>query len=370
MEETLEKRYPVASLTDELLVEILSRLPVRSVCRFKCVSRSWRKLISDPGHRKKLPQMLVGFFYQSLNGERFPYVANHFTNVTRKGIPFIYPSFSFLPVRSSDVVLLDCCNGLLLCRCLLPNPRDSDGMRPFLYAVCNPATEKWVMLPVGSSGFRTARLGFDPALSSHFHVIEYVEDEGDYITGVDIYSSKTGSWSSMESKWSDGAMLYNGLKSVFLNGIMHSLVLMNEIVAVDMEGKRWRTIPTPPSEEFGFISQANGCLLYFDEDDNHAYKLSVWILEDYGTDKWVLKHTVSTLFLFGGKKLQFDLDYKVIAVHPECNLIFFVFGWDHTLMAYEMDRREVHVIRNIGHDAWDPYLPYVPFFSESLADKH
>jgi len=185
-----------------------------------------------------------------------------------------------------------------------------------------------------------------------------------------IFTHPTGSWSSMESEWSHNASLCPGSRSVFLNGIMHSLVLMNEIVAVDMEGKRWRTIPTPPSDEFGFIHQTQGSLFYLDVHNNDYYKLSIWILEDYDTDKWVLKHKVSTLWLFWGKKLRFDLDYKVIAVHPQCNLVFFVFGWDNTLMAYEMDRREVHIIRNLGHDSWGSYLPYVPFFSESLADEH
>ena len=52
-----------ADLTDDLIVEILSRLPVKSICRFKCVSRHWRALISHPEHRKKLPQTLSGFFY-------------------------------------------------------------------------------------------------------------------------------------------------------------------------------------------------------------------------------------------------------------------------------------------------------------------
>lgn len=61
---------------------------------------------------------------------------------------------------------------------------------------------------------------------------------------------------------------------------------MNEIVAVDMDGKRWRTIPTPPNDEFGFIHQAHGRLLYFDMDEDDAYKLSIWVLEDYGTDEW------------------------------------------------------------------------------------
>ena len=40
-----------------------------------------------------------------------------------------------------------------------------------------------------------ARLGFNPIASSHFHVIEYIEEEqDDECNGVDIYSSKTIAW--------------------------------------------------------------------------------------------------------------------------------------------------------------------------------
>jgi hypothetical protein len=38
-------------------------------------------------------------------------------------------------------------------------------------------------------------------------------------------------------------------------------------------------------------------------------------------------------------------------------------------MAYEMDRKEVCVIRNLGDESIGPYLPYVPLFSEALADE-
>jgi len=45
-------------------------------------------------------------------------------------------------------------------------------------------------------------LGFDLIASSHFHVIEYIEEEqGDECMGVDIYSSKTATWIYKESKW-------------------------------------------------------------------------------------------------------------------------------------------------------------------------
>lgn len=33
-----------------------------------------------------------------------------------------------------------------------------------------------------------------------------------------------------------------------------------------------------------------------------------------------------------------------------------------------MPEPEVRVIRNLGHDSSDPYLPYVPLFYESFAD--
>jgi hypothetical protein len=119
MEEAPVKMNPAAILTDDLLIEILRRLPIRSVCCMKRVSRFWRKLISDPDHRKKLPQTLTGFFYASVSGERF-----HFTTVNGKGEPFN------LPFPSDNVELLDSCNGLLF-RCSHCGPGKVDA--PFHY---------------------------------------------------------------------------------------------------------------------------------------------------------------------------------------------------------------------------------------------
>ena len=77
-------------------------------------------------------------------------------------------------------------------------------------------------------------------------------------------------------------------------------------------------------------------------------EFSIWILEDYGTSKWTLKHTVNTLQLFGLNNIGLgseaaNADYKVIIVYLEWNLIFLV-GEDRTLMAYDMNRRKVHVL--------------------------
>jgi hypothetical protein len=72
-------------------------------------------------------------------------------------------------------------------------------------------------------------------MSSHFHVIEFIEVEGPCV-GMEIYSSKTAAWIFMKSEWSGG--------SIFLNGFMH-MVEYSVLVAMDMERKTWRTIHKP-----------------------------------------------------------------------------------------------------------------------------
>jgi hypothetical protein len=113
-------------------------------------------------------------------------------------------------------------------------------------------------------------------------------------------------------------------------------------------------------------------------------QLSIWILKDYGTNEWTLKHTVSTLNVFGWTDIQFgfldcDADYIAIAVHPEWNMIFLV-REQRTIIAYDMNRRKVHVIpaliiwyhrcRVVKEDMSRPYYsPYIPLFSDSSAEE-
>ena len=77
-------------------------------------------------------------------------------------------------------------------------------------------------------------------------------------------------------------------------------------------------------------------------------QLSVWILEDYATNKWTLKHTISTLDVFAETNIEFgywDVDEYYSKVHLEWNLLLFVgVGDEDDIVAYNMDNRKVHVI--------------------------
>ncbi|CAN6287697.1 unnamed protein product [Urochloa humidicola] len=366
-----------ADLTDDLIVEVLSRLPVKSICRFKCVSRHWRGLISHPEHRKKLPQTLSGFFYPRylLNHEDQRTTIPGFVGISRseeEELPFPDPSLPFLSGYRC-ILPADCSGGLLLCSCWKVNPRDEHN-----YVVCNPAADKWVVLPEAPDDLRsvsTIRLCFDPAISSHFHVFQFIEeDQYGYITGLNIYSSVTGAWTSKENGWGDEVVPVDS-RGVFMNGILHLLSHESMVLTVDTEGKTWRTIPVLESMGFenfykgpvAFLCQSQGRLCYMNTRKHITSKISVWMLEDYTAGLWVFKYNISTSQIFGEVDLMMERDYALIAKHPEANVIFFVWKCEDLLMSYDMDRGKVCVICSLTepmYDAFLPYLPYVPFFQE------
>ena len=74
----------------------------------------------------------------------------------------------------------------------------------------------------------------------------------------------------------------------------------------------------------------------------------------------MLKHTIKTSYLSRGIHLN---GYRVVGVHPECDLIFFTAGRATEVMCYNMNSREVKVISKL-EDGGPPYLPYVPLYAK------
>nr|CAB3455906.1 unnamed protein product [Digitaria exilis] len=110
----------VASLPEDPLVEILSRVPFKSICRFKCVSKAWRDLIADPLHRKKLPQTLEGFLLyedsEDCGSKDRPRLCVHFVDVLGRSVRPLDPCFSFLAELpgNENIMLLHYCNDIFL----------------------------------------------------------------------------------------------------------------------------------------------------------------------------------------------------------------------------------------------------------------
>jgi hypothetical protein len=167
-------------------------------------------------------------------------------------------------------------------------------------------------------------------------------------------------------------LFYDSASNLFLNGLLY-LVIVFRILVVDVEGKTWRVLTVPNFDDEcqpGFLGQYQGQLCCINECDD-INDLSIWVLQDYATGEWILKHHV-TIQRLCEKVMNPDGSgfYHVITVHPDCNLILYVAGPENTLMAYHVDREEAWAIKNLGSKCHPRYIPYTPFYTESLTNKH
>jgi len=157
------------------------------------------------------------------------------------------------------------------------------------------------------------------------------------------------------------------------------MVQHDQIVALDVQGKTQRIITIPAAAEgrrweyYGYMGHSQGRLHYINNevdarDHKQSYDLSIWVLQDYGRQEWLLKDTVSFLKLSGKKSCTGStLDFLVVAIHQDCNVVFILQPLNR-LIAYDMDRKEVSVIATFEHDNLGVRIaPYVPYFLESQA---
>ncbi|XBI77010.1 hypothetical protein VPH35_070181 [Triticum aestivum] len=140
-------------------------------------------------------------------------------------------------------------------------------------------------------------------------------------------------------------------------------------VVVDTEGNVWKTIRLQYGSRFGTVGSLQGCLHYAiaSVDDNNKIldsEISLWYLKDRDSKELVLKHTASIDKLMSITALE----YRVVEIHPDCDTIFLVSRPGDTLVAYDMQHQRFGCILNLAKDNIQQFLPYVPIFSEPLAD--
>ncbi|CAN6199466.1 unnamed protein product [Urochloa humidicola] len=371
-----------AYLPDDLVVKILARLPAKSLCRFKCVSRCWRNLISDPAHRGRLAQTLSGFFFNaSGRGWRFTGLPSSVTPLGGdEGSQLVDSALSFLPTTYKKIEIMDSCNGLLLLfcsdECISPSP---------FYVVCNPATREWVALPQPKYTDHCrqdiqvwyAAVGFDPVISSHFHVFQVVEDDiiRCFVKAVEVYSSETGIWDIMECR--HHCLDFFG-RMTYFNGLLHLPLEYEAVVSVDTKGKAWRLTQLHPrkrdchSRGRGYVGHSQGCLLYVNNDpDDHI--LSVYVLEDQDSEEWTLMHKFSKRGLLSEPWRQSRRPtYYIAGFHPDGDLIFLYDRRQKMLISYNMNGSNWQVVcalEDFEH-AHHPFFPYIPWYSRGLTSSN
>ncbi|GAB2298407.1 hypothetical protein Dimus_032472 [Dionaea muscipula] len=185
---------------EELLVEILARLPVKSLLRFKCVCKTWFSLIGSEyfveNHLSARSMIFKNYNFENL-------LLAYYTNSEFMWLRFSAADFNTLIHRKYKIVLSPAnrnrsckfagsCNGIV---CLLV--QDRVGIKHHQSILLwNPATGELKALQ-HENRIHVLGFGFDPKTNDYkVMLISYLlVNESKHVS---VYSSRSDSWKSVE----------------------------------------------------------------------------------------------------------------------------------------------------------------------------
>ncbi|GJU13268.1 F-box protein-like protein [Tanacetum coccineum] len=258
--------------SNDLLTEILVRLPLLSLVLFKSVSKRWLSLIKDanPTFRRN-PDPVSGLFLDKYSsGKEYNDAISYDFVPFDIRIPMIFGSsllstkFTFGP-EVQHVEIFDSCNGLLLCLTLsekfyVYNPSISNMFKVL------PEPDNVTSFCYSSRG--DFKMAFDPSKSPYYKVMYAELVDGVYVQ-IHTYSSETGNWSSDE---------------------FFKLDIMNEHPVLT-------ALPTPLTTDGKVhyrysLFESRGCLLLVDKH-NHPSKCFTIFEKGNGYSEWSVKYIVN-----------------------------------------------------------------------------
>ncbi|KAH0698839.1 hypothetical protein KY284_013054 [Solanum tuberosum] len=297
VKDSIFNRIPV--LPEELVTQILLRLPVKSLLKFRSVSKSWLGLISNPEfinthlsksannkdfthHRFMLSFCLPKYNLKDCSASSLLY------DSVAEALDLEYPTKE---IRRS-VEIVGSVNGLI---CLVIAKK--------YFLIWNPSIRKFKKLPECR----------DELCFGHHSMYGFVYDEvhGDYkvvagfnnegygysfLVKVKMYSLNSDSWTSLED-FESGVL---GTKSgVFVNGKLHwanSVYRRSgwDIISVDLADRTWGEVEQPYYGEgdFGWTLGVLGTdLSVF--SNYRRIQADVWVLKEYGVkESWIKMFTI------------------------------------------------------------------------------
>ncbi|XP_071721912.1 F-box protein At5g07610-like [Rutidosis leptorrhynchoides] len=262
---------------EDPLLLILILLPIKSLLKFKCVSKQWLSLISNPDFSRRIKTDIYSvsgiFFRRNCGNANSAYDFIDLSPATSQ-----HPPFRTLSFVNDAIKILESCHGLLLCRSFL------SGNRKINYYVYNPTTKQYTVFPPlqdDSTSVVSMNLAFDPSKSPEYKVIcvrNYDLSRNQY--KIEIYSSKKGIWRDVNDPLTapNGDVLFN--KGVFWNARINWISEWEDKgLCFDVYTERFGEMPMPPRP----YESEDGRGRYFGESRGHLH-----IVESFAIDSWDL----------------------------------------------------------------------------------
>ncbi|CAM0909005.1 unnamed protein product [Alopecurus aequalis] len=261
----------------DVIFEILSWLPAKSLCRCRCVSKEWRALVSDQDfvatHRSRAEPLLVAIY--GYGSDKTLVLLRTDGTVVRVvenlgGDSRLRASLGELACISygynqSSMLVMDLATGKTLVSCFRP-----------------PWEMEYVCFGFGravqSGSIKVFRLGIPPR---QLHTRTY-----EVLTLGD-----SANWRSTELPPTMISHRYGNTSGVTANGALHFLSQdLCNVLSFDLDEEKWRLIRGPQGGMKAVtISELNG-VLCMAQRMHHV--INLWLLRDSDNNIWIKAYTV------------------------------------------------------------------------------
>ncbi|KAL6971096.1 hypothetical protein U1Q18_030778 [Sarracenia purpurea var. burkii] len=279
----------MSRLPEEIVAKILLRLPVKSLGRCKCVSKSWLSLISDPFFVKSHLNQAVSdadsgcfriftFPFHSIDYES-PSSFEDVDDDDRDNDALVDLDFLY---REPDegIEIVGSCNGLI---CLLY------GTNCFILWNLTTRDSRELPPPPSSSPNTVRGFGCRSSLDDYM-VVQAIPTGNPNQFTVEIFSLKDNSWRRIEGPRED--ILIWEKVGTFMNGALHWLgrsdvgpYKKTQLVSLDLEDLEFQEMSVPylddESVHFHTLGAINGCLSLL-SFVGHLRDVWVWVMKEYG----------------------------------------------------------------------------------------
>ncbi|XP_071738791.1 F-box protein At5g07610-like [Rutidosis leptorrhynchoides] len=260
----------------DLLIKIFVGLPVKSIVRFKSVSKQWLSLLTHP--------RFTLMFDKLFNSSALYYHELHASfDVTNSTTP-PFRTLDFYP-DTIGIRIVQSCNGLLLCRCdkdVYEYEYEGSGN----YYVFNPTTKKFALIPpvIGSPDAETLirfmGLAYHPTECVHYKLVcilragYSVLDQGydeawNKIYNIQIYLSHTGKWKKLNQTFTplDDTLFRYG---VYWNGAFYWAPTCPNPMYLRLDAEQLQELPLPSTLPVRYAFYVKRPL-YFGESRGHLH---------------------------------------------------------------------------------------------------
>jgi F-box interacting protein len=339
-------------LPEEMLVEILSRVPVKCLLRFKCVCKSWYALSTNPhfitkhlacttSHNHNHRAILKGWGWDQwvALGHLQPHVST-LSNDTLElsGDVDLTQLFQDEVVR---LLVVGLCNGILcFAGTLRKNPKLYGGDYDHV-VLWNPATRESKMLPQmdmpTSTSTCTSNFGFgiDPK-TNDYKVVRIMSFDSH--CEVVVYSLSTNSWRVIDSSPSPSYSIDLPFHPSYLNGVHYWWACEKEdeveeipdnrfLISFDMSNEVFQEVLRPPAVGYVYgdiavINDSVTLILTYMCDVKKWFE--IWVLNESGVERtWTKIFTIEDIF-HRWDLIQLREDgLVVLRTHEACSLVLY-----------------------------------------------